>query len=273
MNNFRNPWFLGLIILWAAPSAAHAQGGAEEARYANCMDVAARAPDKGINLALVWQNEGGGIPARHCEALGLFHLQEYGEAAARLEKIATDMRVGKDMPVRLGKRLVASAGMLADMYGQTANAWLLADELVRAETAIDTALSLTENGSSQELEMLVDRARIAAADEDFTLALADLERVIQHDPGRKNILVLLAAAARGTKDFTKALTALDDYQSIFPRQTAGYLERGNLMDAMGRSKEARKSWLKLLEISDVGPDADAARANLERLDVGLSPSQ
>jgi len=267
MKKYINASLIAGTIILATPLSLQAQTVADEIRYGKCMDIAVQAPDKAINLALVWQNEGGGVPARHCEALGLFHLQEYGEAAARLEKIAQDMRVGRDMPVRRGKRIVASAEMLADMYNQTANAWLLANELTRAETAVDTALSLTESGSPQEMDLLVDRARIAAADEDFELALDDLERVQQLDPGRKDILVLLAAAARGTENYAKALIALDNYQAVYSNRTAGYLERGNLLDALGQKKEARQSWLKLLQITDIGPDADAARANLERLDV------
>lgn len=239
----------------------------DEQRYARCLDLASQAPDKAINNALVWQNEGGGVPARHCEAIGLSHMKEYAEAAVRLEKIAEDMRIGKGMPVRFGKRLVATSPMLADMYGQAANAWLLADEIVRAENAIDIALTLTTSGTSQEADLLLDRARIAAAAEDFGAALVDLERIKARDPLRHDILILIAASARGVKDYPKALRALDGYQAIYADDPAGHLERGNLMDAMGRHADARQSWLQVLQLVEDGPDAVAARANIERLDV------
>jgi len=249
----------------AAPVSA--QSGAEEKRYSDCMDLAKQTPDKAINKALVWQNEHGGIPARHCEATGLFHLKEYKEAAARLEAIAEDMRIGKDMPVRHRKRMVATGPMLADMYGQAAIAWLLADEVVNAESAIDAALSLVINGSPQEAELLVDRARIAAVDEDFDLALSDLEKVQALDPGRKDILVLVAAAARGTGDYGKAEQAINEFLELFPKRPDGHLEHGNLYDARGLTDYARASWLMVLSLVESGPDADAARANLERIDI------
>ena len=257
--------FLGMVFNSSVPVSA--QGISDESRYRACMDTAERAPDQAINKALIWQNEQGGIPARHCEALGLFYMQEYAEAAARLEKIARDMRTGRDMPLRFGKRTVATAPMLADMYSQAANAWLMADEIVMAEAAIDIALSLTVNGGPQELELLVDRARIAAADEDFILALDDLERVQQQDPGRKNILVLIAASARGVGDYSKAEFALKEYLTLFPDRPDGYLERGNLFDAQGLTEEARENWRKVLNLIEAGPSADAARANLERIDL------
>lgn len=244
-----------------------AEESRDELRYSACLDLAALAPDKAINDALVWQNEAGGIPARHCEAIGLSHMKEYAEAAIRLEKIAEDMRVGRGMPVRFGKRLVATSPMLADMYGQAANAWLLAGEIIRAEGAIDIALSLTAHGTSQEAGLLLDRARIAAADEDFGAALTDLEQIKARDPLRNDILLLIASSARGVEEYDKAVKALDTYQALYPDDPSAHLERGNLMDAMGRTDQARQSWLKVLQLVEDGPDATAALANIERLDV------
>lgn len=236
----------------------------EEDRYAACMDLADRSPDKGINMALEWIADGGGVPARHCEAYGLVKLGEHAEAAARLIKIAEDMRLGRDMPIRMGKRIVASAPMLADMYGQAANAWLLAGELVRAESAIDLALTLAPKNTPQENELVLDRARIAAADEDFELALSDLDRVLKGDPGRKDILVLVASAARGLNRFDRAEAALSEYLSVFPNSATGYLELGNLRHAEGKVDEARKAWLQVLMLEESGKNATAARLNIEK---------
>lgn len=226
-----------------------------------------RAPDSAINQALIWKGEGGGVPARHCEALGLFYLGEYEEAAARLERLVDDMRVGRDMPVRLGKRLVANAFLLAEIYGQAANAWLVAGEIVRAEAAIDNALSLSTGGSSQEREFLIDRARIAAADENFDGAYIDLKAVSDAEPGRIDILLLLASAARGSRRFDEASRALKLYEQVYPDDPSAYLELGNLMHAQDKFEDARQAWLKVLLLKEDGPDAEAARANLEALDI------
>lgn len=256
---------LVLMTPAAYPQSRNAERG--EDRYAACMTMADRVPDKGINMALAWIADGGGVPARHCEAYGLSRMGEYAEAAARMMQIAKDMRVGKDMPVRMGTRMVANAEMLADMYGQAANAWLLAGEIIRAEDAIDIALSLSPNGTQQDLDLTLDRARIAAADNDFALALKDLEFVQKGDPGRKDILVLIASAARGVGDFTKADMTLAEYLAVFPDDPAGHLELGNLRHAQGDKGAARKAWLAVLALEEEGINADAARANLETMDV------
>ncbi len=245
----------------------------QQDRYSLCLDLAEKAPDKGINNALVWQLDGGGVPARHCEALGLFYAGEYSEAAVRLEGIAEDMRIGRGMPVRGDERATASASMLADTFGQAANAWLLGGEIVRAEASIGQALALVPAGTALELSLRVTRARIAAVEEDFTLALSELEAVLKVNPRRTDLLLFVAAAARGTENYVRAEAALDQYTATHPDNPSAYLERGNLMDAKGDAAAARKAWLNVLSLTQVGPDADAARANIERIDVIKEPAR
>lgn len=261
---------LCIIVLLFLPSAVTAQTDAleeEGKKYDQCIALAESAPDRGINMALEWQLNAGGVPARHCEAVGLFFAREYSESAARLEAIAEDMRIGRGMPVRGDERATANARMLADTYGQAANAWLLGNELERAESAIVQALSIVPEHSRLEHDLRIDRARIAAADEDFTLALSELEAVWGVDRTRLDILILLASAARGIENFERAETALKTYMATYPEDPAAFLELGNLRDALGDKPAARKAWLKVLSLQDQGPSAEAARANLERIDV------
>ena len=238
-----------------------------EDRYSFCMDMAENAPDKGINLALVWQTEGGGVPARHCEAVGLYYAGEYGESALRLQHIAEDMRLGRDMPLNGGKRVVAREALLAGMYDQIARSWLLAGEIVRSESAIDTALSLVAKNSQAERNYLVTRARIAAADGDHILAIEDLSRVKKGDPGRVDILLLLGSALRQAGRLVESEAALTAYQATHKNDPALYLELGNLYDKKGDKIAARRAWVMVLQLEEAGINADAARANIERLDV------
>lgn len=239
----------------------------EEDRYRKCVDTAERAPDRGINLALAWQLEGGGVPARHCEALGLFFAEEFSEAAIRLEKIADDMRIGRGMPVRDDERLTATAGMLADAYRQAANAWLKGDELERAEASIAQAMALVPVNTTLESSIREDRAYIAAAEGDYQLAFDDLDFVYRSNRRRTDLLLFIASAARALENFERADTALAAYLVDYPNDPSAYLELGNLRDAMGEQDDARSAWLKVLSLTENGPDADAARANLERIDV------
>ncbi|MBO6504642.1 MAG: tetratricopeptide repeat protein [Kordiimonadaceae bacterium] len=263
--------FLATIAVFsglASSFGAQAQSGNDDAnRYGKCVDTAERAPDRGINLALEWQLEGGGVPARHCEALGLFFAGEYSEAAIRLENLADDMRIGRGMPLRGDERSTATASMLADTYRQAANAWLKGDELERAEAAIGQALALVPEKSALEDSIREDHAYIAAAEGDYQLALEELDFVYRRNRQRTDLLLFIASAARALENYAQAETSLNQYIEAFPSDPSAFLELGNLKDATGDRTAARSAWLKVLSISEVGPDADAARANLERIDV------
>lgn len=266
--------FTTLLVLagLASPNAGGVLAGqpaedGHEDRYSICLDLVEKAPDKGINNALIWQLDGGGVPARHCEALGLFYAGEYSEAAVRLEGIAEDMRIGRGMPVRGDERATATAAMLADTYGQAAKAWLLDGEIVRAEASIGQALALVPVHTNLERSLKVIRARIAAAEEDFDLALSELEAVLRVEPRRTDLLLFIAAAARGTEEYSKAERSLEAYIRQYSDDPAAYLELGNLRDAMGDAGAARAAWLKVLLLEEGGPNAEAARANIERIDV------
>ncbi|GHF15808.1 hypothetical protein GCM10017044_07530 [Kordiimonas sediminis] len=238
-----------------------------EKRYADCMALAQNSPDKGIALALEWQTEGAGVPARHCEAVGLYHLGEFAEAAIRLDQLVEDIRTGRQMPINDGKRMVGGALLLADMYDQAANAWLMANEITRAETAIDNALSLVPETSTQAQTYLIDRARIAAFDGDYALAYADLQKVYEMNSGRADILLFLASAARSLNYLDEARAALTTYLSVYSDDPTAHLEMGNLEHETGNLAAARQSWLKVLRLQEAGPDAEAARHNLEKMDL------
>jgi len=258
---------LAWLLAAASPVLADDDLAEAERRYGTCLEMASRTPDRGINEALVWQGQGGGAPARHCEAVGLYHMGEYAESAARLELIAEDMRFGRDMPMQDGKRIVGTSLMLASIWTQAANAWLMADEIVRAESAIDQALALAPKGSKLERQALTDRARIAASDGDFDLAYTDLKRVSMADPGDTSALLLLASAARQTEKLAEAKEILDKIAEDRAEDPAFWLEAGNLADVMGKTDEARADWLKAAQLAPDSSAANAARRNLQRIDL------
>lgn len=262
-------------ISWSltSPLAAQDDTGPQRTvgpeRYAECMELVSRSPDKAINNALDWRANGGGVPARHCEALALVKIGEPAEGAARLSQIVEDMRVGRDTPIIGGKRVTADAAMLADLYGQAANAWLLAGKVSDAYDAIEAALSVAPAASLQRAELRLDHARIAAADDDFGTAFDILKQLSTEYPDRGDVLILLASASRGVGDFAQAQTALDDFKLLRKANVespVALLEQAHLYLAQGQSKEAREAYLKVLTVSGESVEAVAARAAIEKLD-------
>ncbi|WP_374763091.1 tetratricopeptide repeat protein [Yunchengibacter salinarum] len=239
------------------------------ARYDQCMNKAMGSPDAGINMALAWQADGGGVPARHCEAVGLYELGEYAESAVRLESLVEDMRTGKDMPLVDGRRVTATGRALADMLGQAANAWLMASEIVRAYQAIGQALSLVESGTALHRSLLVDQGRIHAADGDMEAAYDTLKEAL--DGMRKDTpaLALLASAARQTGRLNEAADILSRYRDAFPERVDGLLELGNLRRAQDRLAEARRAFVRVIQQAPDSEEAEIARRTIEVMDLDL----
>lgn len=264
------------VILLGAAALAVRDEAAPDAKalydlYGACLDLADRDPSKAIDRAFAWEAKGGAALARHCLAVGLFTLGRFDIAGERLDALARAVEDGQAMPFVDGKRIAAEAHLVAELYRQAAEAWLLAGQLRSAEASIDDAISLTSDGSPDLSGLLLDRARIAAADGDWGLAVSDLERARTMDPLRADIVLFLASAARQLGDERVAERSINQYLKVADDDPAGHLELGNLRDMQGRVDEARRAWLTVLQLEEDGPNAEAARANLARIDLKTEP--
>lgn len=240
-----------------APLAA-AQVG-EEAAYQRCLSDITLNPNQAFDEALIWRDQGGGIPARHCAALALIALEEYAAAAERLEELADQSATR-----------AAAQAMRPDMLGQAGNAWLLADRPDRAYSALSGALALLPETAPARADLLIDRARALAAQEQWAAAEADLSASLSLAPERVAGYIFRATARRFLEQFDAALEDIDTALALDPERTEALLERGILHRLAGRDDAARRDWLKLLTMTEEGPAATAAQRNLEMMDVDLS---
>lgn len=253
------------LFLFTIQETTLAQDVSETSRYDACMQMAHDQPAEALNIALLWQEDMGGAPARHCEAVSLFNIAEYGEAGARFELIAEDIRVGRGMPVVDGKKTAADSVMYASMLSQAAQAWLMAGELDRANDAASRALSVVKKGSAVHIEILLDRAQILAADEDYDLALEDIDAALIYDS--QNLLALLfqAAGKRAVGQYVDAKSSIDRAYAIDPKNPSVLLERSNIAFMLGDKEAARQDLLIIVRDYPDSHAAPSARMNLERM--------
>jgi tetratricopeptide (TPR) repeat protein len=239
--------------LAATPSALDDPALTGKNRYDRCLEVVKRDAAKASSEAAVWASAGGGSAALHCDALALVEMKRYPEAAQKLEG-------------------AAGAGVLpplhAELLDQAGNAWLLAGNPARAESAFTAALEFDPKNE----DILSDRARERGAAKNWTGALADLTAVLAIDPDRADIYVLRASAlhAQGRKsaagsDIARAL-------DIYPDYPEALVERGTIRLESGDRAGARADWQMAVREA---PDSDAgttARARLAQL-AALSKSK
>ena len=224
-----------LAILWAAvavwmpgPSLAQEAGLLGNREYQICLSLAARSPEEAFEQSLRWQ-----------------------DAAGRLETLARGMPDAT--PPSVVAEILAHAGI----------AWQRHGDLDKALAVQNSALEL----SSANPDILTDRATTLFERFEYWEALDDLNQALFLAPARPDILALRASAYRHVDALDLALEDATRALELEPDHAEALLERGIIHRLQDNATEARADWIRLLEVHEGRPAAEAARRNLERLDV------
>jgi tetratricopeptide (TPR) repeat protein len=240
------PALLSLLLGLAPVALAESQ---DAQTYEKCLALARKDPAQGFENAEVLRDHGGGLPAEHCVAIALIGLKDYEEAAKRLEKLAAEM-------VREGDAL------RAEVLSQAAEAWSEAGRLANAEAALTEALKLAPGNP----DYLVNRAVTYAQREQYHAAIDDLNQALAVTP-RADAFAYRAAAWRYLGDLKQARLDAEKSVRSDPSLPEAWLELGNVKRLTGDESGARQGWLKVIQLAPMSAAADAARDDLEMLDV------
>lgn len=223
---------------------------AEGPDYERCLGLLREDPEEALRFAGAWDATGGGEGARHCAALARIGLGDPARAAEQLERLALASRSGH--------------AARAAVYGQAAQAWMMAGDAVRAFGAVTLALTL----APQDPDLFVDRSVILAAQGRYREALEDLDRALALDPDRVEALVLRAAALRHLDEVVAARAAVERALLLAPDHPEALLERGILRQLAGDSAGARGDWRRVLAAAPDSVAADLAAQNLALSEMG-----
>lgn len=220
-----------------------------KAEYQACLAETRLDPEEAFEQALAWASLGGGDAAEHCAALALMNLGQLEQAAFRLERLGRATR--KEPPVKAG--LFAHAGQ----------AWLLAGEAERATQAFSAAVTLDPTLAPA----YAGRGEAWALRGDYRGAHNDLSTALSLDPGQADVFALRASARRHLKRLNDALLDASTALKLVQDHPEALLERGIIYRLRGADDQARADWLTLVRTSPDSEAAEAARRNLELLDV------
>jgi tetratricopeptide (TPR) repeat protein len=224
-------------------------------QYAECMSLADSAPDKALAKAKAWQHKDGGAPAGHCAAVALVGLGRYKEAASAMEKLALE-------------ELNQNKDLAAGLYGQAAQAWVLATDNARAIKDETAAIALAPGNP----DLLVDRGVILASTGKFWEAVDDFSKAHDMADRRADILVFRATAYRMMKSFDLAQDDLDRAIELQPKNPDAYLERGIVRMLVKDTDGAKADWQKTVDFGPGTPAAQTAEANLKQLVAPPAPA-
>lgn len=237
-------------VVGAGVNAQPAKDASEAAAYRACMERARSDPADGYREAKAWQARDGGAPAEHCLAVAALGLGLYAEAAERLQRLGADAKSG---PPALRSRILGQAG----------NAWVIAGEPNRAESALAAALALAPD----DVGLLLDHSIALAGLGRLWEAIDDLNHAAELDPGRFETFLFRATAYRRLGSLELAGDDITRALKIAPANPDALLEHGNLLRLEGDDAGARADWQGVLDAAPDSAAAAAARRNLERLDA------
>ena len=220
-----------------------------EDTYARCLDAARMEPEVGMEMALRWTRLSGNEPSEHCQAIALMVLGDTAEAASRLEDLAGQSTA--TAPVRSG------------LYHQAARGWMDVASYDRALENLDKSAAL----SFANTAILLDRALVHAALQNYWSAVDDLNQALDIDPTAIDALVLRGSAYRKLKVSSLALDDIERALAADSSNVDALLELGLLARGRDNKTAARLAWVKVLALAPESSTADAVRLHIQNMDV------
>lgn len=241
------------MIFLALAFQAAAASGPLDARYKSCLDLSTGNPQAAESEAERFRVAGGGYRARQCLALAYAQQEKWHAAAAAFEVAAHEADVAKDP---LGVRYWAQAG----------NAWLAANEPVKAYAALNTALAGSTLTGQERGEALLDRARSLVAAGQAAAARTDLDAALDAAPKDPLAWLLSATLARRLNDLPRAQGDIARALTLSSDDASVQLEAGNIAALAGDADAAKAAWERAVKIAPTSAAGQNARAALGQFD-------
>ena len=206
---------IGGLTLISTPSLAADLTAEFEARHKSCLEEIAVDAQEAYELALRWEDEGGGRRAKHCVAMALYALGHEDEAAFRLDKLAAGADGG-------------SNSTRVKHYAEAANFWLAVNEADKAYASASAGLKLEYD----HLDLRIARARAYALSGRYDYAETDLTSVLTLDPAHSAALRYRADARFKQDKVAEAQKDVEAALNLDPTSVETALLRGQIREAV-----------------------------------------
>jgi tetratricopeptide (TPR) repeat protein len=231
-----------ILFLLAAASAAQTPH-AETSRFQACAALVRADPEQALSQANEWRVRSGGLAARQCLGLAYAALERWPSAATVFEQAAREAAQSADPRV-------------AELWAQSGNAWLAAEQPEQALHAFDAALAVPGLAGAARGAVHLDRARAMVDLGDDQGARTDIDRALTLAPSDSFALYLSAALARRTGSLDRAAADISRALELAPAEPEFLLLAGTIAGLGGDIAAARDFY----ELAAAGPDSPAAAA-------------
>jgi len=190
-------------------------------RFAQCVALIENDAQHAYEEAMAWAAETHEMSAYRCAAMAMIAQGRTEEGARRLESLAMGADAG--LPAQR-----------AEVFSQAGNAYLLARAPARARAAFTQSATLMANDREALPDILIDRARAYAMEEDWRHSEEDLSRALDLRPNDSLTLRLRATARMHQRAFELAEADAQAAIAADPRSVDARL-------VLGHAREARRT--------------------------------
>ena len=224
----------------------------QETKYMHCIALSQTKPAIAKKIAQNIKENIGEEAANHCLGVALINLGQHKKAASLLTKTAENSKL-------------SDPELLANMFAQAANAWIIAGNDTQALELLNRAITLVP----EEPDYLIDRAVALALQNKYWESLDDLNEVISMKPERVDALTFRANAWRKVGSIELAAQDIKKALELKPNYPEALLESGLINAEQGNKAAARADWTKIVKFNVSKPLTIAAKKNLQKLHLPL----
>lgn len=238
-----------MISILLALAAAQAAPQGEEAMFKNCTSLVASKPEQAISMANDWRIKGGGIAARQCLGMAYATLERWAPAASVFQQAAEEADAARD-------------ARRSDLWVQSGNSWLAADDGAKARKAFDAALATGLLTPELRGEVHLDRARAAVALADLPAARIDIDKGLELVPADPFAWYLSAAMALREGNMAKANAHISKAMELAPDDANVLLQAGTIVGTSGDIAAAKAYYARAARVDPNSQAGKAAQAAL-----------
>jgi tetratricopeptide (TPR) repeat protein len=184
-------YLLPLALMQAGTAPTVDVGAITQQRFQQCVGMIDDDAGRAYEEAMAWAAEGQTVSAYRCAAMALVAQNRASEGARRLDSLGSAVN-----PAETATR--------AELFSQAGNAWLISREPGRARSSFTRAIATLESDPTQLPDLLIDRARAYAMEEDWRHAEEDLSRALDIRANDALALRLRATARMHQRTFELA---------------------------------------------------------------------
>jgi tetratricopeptide (TPR) repeat protein len=187
-------------------------------RFAQCLAAIDANAEAAHEAAMAWAADGKDVLAFRCAAMALSAQGRHDEAARRFDSLA-------------GATSLNQPGLRAELFSQAGNSYLLAHEGARGRAALTQSVTLMAGDHDALPDILIDRARAFAMENDWRHAEEDLSRALDLRAADPLALRLRADVRMRQNAFALALTDAEQAVALEPANVDARLVLGRVREA------------------------------------------